>query len=214
MKVIAVNGSPRKNWNTDILLKKALEGAQSKGADTEIIHLYDLNFKGCTSCFACKVKNSKYIGRCAMKDELTSVLEKISECDSLILGSPIYLGNITGEMRSFLERLIFPNSSYNLGVSSVYKGKISTGFIYTMNGPKWYAGLKNYKTVFNCNKHYLKKLNGISEILLSSNTYQFSDYSKYEASKFNEKRKAKVKEEKFPKDCQKAFEMGIKLVEI
>jgi multimeric flavodoxin WrbA len=41
--------SPRKNWNTDILLQKDLEGAQSKGADTEIIHIYDLNYKGCTS---------------------------------------------------------------------------------------------------------------------------------------------------------------------
>ena len=95
MKVIAVNGSPRKNWNTDILLQKSLEGAKSKGADTEIIHLYDLNFKGCTSCFACKRKDSKYIGHCAMKDDLTSLLEKILECNVLLLGSPIYLGNIT-----------------------------------------------------------------------------------------------------------------------
>ena len=71
MKVIAVNGSPRKNWNTTTLLQKALDGAKSKGADTEIIHLYDLNFKGCTSCFACKRKNNLNIGHCAMKDDLT-----------------------------------------------------------------------------------------------------------------------------------------------
>jgi len=54
MKVIAVNGSPRKKWNTATLLHKALDGAKSIGAQTEFIHLYDLNFKGCTSCFACK----------------------------------------------------------------------------------------------------------------------------------------------------------------
>jgi len=59
MKAIAVNGSPRKTWNTAQLLKKALEGAAGAGAETKIIHLYDLNFKGCTSCFACKRKNSK-----------------------------------------------------------------------------------------------------------------------------------------------------------
>ena len=55
MKVIAVNGSPRKKWNTATLLERALEGAASKGAETELVHLYDLDFKGCVSCFACKM---------------------------------------------------------------------------------------------------------------------------------------------------------------
>lgn len=54
MKVIALNGSPRKKWNTATLLKHALDGAASKGAETELIHLYDYNYKGCISCFACK----------------------------------------------------------------------------------------------------------------------------------------------------------------
>ncbi|SPF52384.1 hypothetical protein SBF1_5670010 [Candidatus Desulfosporosinus infrequens] len=56
MKIIAINGSPRKKWNTDILLNKALEGAASQGAETELIHLYDLNYKGCISCFACEAE--------------------------------------------------------------------------------------------------------------------------------------------------------------
>ena len=56
MKVIAINGSPRKNGNTVTLLQKALEGAKSMGADTEIVHLYDLNFKGCTSALPVKEK--------------------------------------------------------------------------------------------------------------------------------------------------------------
>ena len=51
MKVIAFNGGPRKNWNTAMLLEKALEGAKSQGAETELIHLYELNYKGCISCF-------------------------------------------------------------------------------------------------------------------------------------------------------------------
>jgi len=51
MKVIAFNGSPRKKWNTSTLLEKALEGASSKGAETELIHLYDLNYRGCISWF-------------------------------------------------------------------------------------------------------------------------------------------------------------------
>ena len=59
MKILAVNGSPRKNWNTATLLGKALEGATSQGAETEFDHLYDLNFKGCQSCFSCKTMGGK-----------------------------------------------------------------------------------------------------------------------------------------------------------
>ena len=54
MKIIAINGSPRRNRNTAALLDKALEGAAAAGAETELIHLYPLDFKGCASCFCCK----------------------------------------------------------------------------------------------------------------------------------------------------------------
>ncbi len=66
MKVFAVNGSPRKNWNTAALLSKALEGAASLGAETELIHLYDLSFKGCVSCFTCKLRGGKSYGKCVV----------------------------------------------------------------------------------------------------------------------------------------------------
>lgn len=211
MKAIAVNGSPRKKWNTAALLQMALDGAKSVGADTEFIHLYDLNYKGCTSCFACKTKDCKHIGRCAMKDELTSVLDEISECDVLILGSPIYLGNITGEMQSFLERLVFPKISYSVGHGSVFKGRIATGFIYTMNAPESFVEIMNYEAIFQRGQGYLKKLNGTTEYLLCMDTYQFNDYSKYEASMFNEKHKAQVKAKQFPLDCQEAFDLGARL---
>lgn len=55
-KAIALNGSPRKNGNTATLLQKALAGAAEAGAETELIHLIDLDYKGCSSCFACKRK--------------------------------------------------------------------------------------------------------------------------------------------------------------
>ena len=214
MKVIAVNGSPRKNWNTAKLLQKALQGAESKGARTELIHLYDLNFKGCSSCFACKRKNSKWNGLCAMKDDLTEVLKKVLECNILLLGSPIYFGNITGEMRSFLERFLFPNLSYNAGQRSLFQGNITSGFIYTMNVTEDQAKLLHYESVFQQCASLLRLFNGASEILLSYDTYQFKDYSLYEASKFDETHKAKMKTEQFPKDSQKAFELGVKLASI
>jgi len=76
MKVLAFNGSPRKTWNTATLLNKALEGAASQGAETELIHLYDLNYKGCISCFACKTKGGKSYGKCPIQDDLAGLQAK------------------------------------------------------------------------------------------------------------------------------------------
>ena len=80
MKVMAFNGSPRKKrWNTITLLENALEGAQSAGAETELVHLYDLSFSGCISCFSCKKIERKENGVCAVKDDLTPILVQIKE---------------------------------------------------------------------------------------------------------------------------------------
>lgn len=77
MNILAFNGSPRKNNNTGILLIKALEGAASQGASTELINLYDLNYKGCMSCFACKTKNGKSYGKCPINDDLKPIFKKL-----------------------------------------------------------------------------------------------------------------------------------------
>jgi multimeric flavodoxin WrbA len=73
VKVLAINGSPRKKWNTATLLEKALEGPASLGPVTKLIHLYDLDFKGCTSCFACKLNGGKGHGKCVINDGLTTL---------------------------------------------------------------------------------------------------------------------------------------------
>ena len=101
MKVMFINGSPRKNWNTDILMKNALEGAVSAEAEAEMVYLYDLKFRGCVSCMACKLKKEPRPNRCIQIDDLTTVLDKVHEADAVVLGSPIYFSEATGEMRSF-----------------------------------------------------------------------------------------------------------------
>ncbi|MDD2614935.1 MAG: flavodoxin family protein [Methanosarcina sp.] len=212
MKVIAINGSPRKNWNTATLLEKALEGAKSEGAETEIVHLYNLEFKGCISCFACKVKGGKNLARCSIKDELTPVLEKLEVADAAILGSPIYLGNSTGEMRSFMERYIFPYITYSVDVQTFYPKNIPVGYIYTMNIKEENFGMFCLDKVIDLNERLATRIFGYSESLWSTDTYQFDDYSKYLSSIFNPEEKEKRRKEVFPQDCQKAFEMGARFV--
>jgi multimeric flavodoxin WrbA len=208
MKVMAINGSPRKEWNTATLLEKALEGAASQGAETELIHLYDLSFKGCKSCFACKTRGGESYGRCAVEDDLTPILQRAAEADAIILGSPFYFGTASGEMRSFMERLMFPYLAYSGPPRSLFPRKINTGFIYTMNARQEGMKPSGQEARVTGNERLLTMLFGASESLCSYDTYQFEDYSKVVADLFDPEEKAKRREEVLPKDCEKAFEMG------
>lgn len=212
MKLIAINGSPRKSENTAILLNKALEGAVSQGAETELIQLYDQNYKGCISCFACKLKNGKSYGKCAVKDDLTPILEKVANADAIILGSPIYFGAVTGGMRSFVERFMFPYLVYDKSHSSLFGRKIPTGFIYTMNVTNQQMKDIGYEQSLSVVENMMKNLFGSFESLIVNDTYQFNDYSKYVITAFDEKEKAQVRRDQFPKDCKNAFDMGVSLV--
>jgi multimeric flavodoxin WrbA len=212
MKIIAFNGSPRKEWNTALLLKKALEGASSQGAETELIHLYDLNYKGCISCFSCKEKGGASYGRCVVKDALKPVFKHIETADGLIFGSPVYVGSITGQTQSFLERLVFPYLMYTDPPGSLFPKKIPAGFIYTMGLTEELMEKFGYTQRFTGMERLLTRIFGSSETLLSFDTYQFEDYSKVVAPRFNPAEKLKRRQEVFPKDCQKAFEMGARFV--
>jgi multimeric flavodoxin WrbA len=208
MKVMAFNGSPRKKHNTATLLECALKGAASRGSATELIHLYDLNYKGCISCFACKTKGGKSYGRCAVQDDLTPIFRKIEEADAIILGSPIYYGTVSGEMKSFMERLLFPYTEYTATYSSVFPKKIKAGFIYTMNVPEELMQEIGYSQQFKLHEATLQRIFGASEYMCSFDTYQFDDYSKFVSSRFDPEKKLQRHKEIFPQDCEKAFEMG------
>ena len=107
-EVIILNASPRKNWNTYKMCESFANGVNKAGGQAKIINLYDINFKGCRSCFACKLKGGKYFGRCAYPDALTPILDEISQAYGVVLASPIYFGDVTGVARSLIERLFFP----------------------------------------------------------------------------------------------------------
>ncbi len=209
MNVIAVNGSPRKNWNTSELLKSALEGAASVGAKTELIHLYDIEFKGCTSCFACKIVGGKFEGRCAMQDELTPVLDKIyQEADVLLLGSPIYFGGMTGESRSFMERLLFASMVYSNPPRSMFPRQIKSGLIYTMNLTEQGSDERKYPVLYQTAEAYFARILGSAQTLCIYDTCQLADFSKIVMEYIDPEYKLKRKQDVFPEECRKAFEFG------
>ena len=212
MKVIAINGSARKGWNTHTLLQKALDGAAAKGAQTEMINLYDLDYKGCLGCLGCKRKGGE-VGRCAVKDGLRPVFDKIAECNALILGSPIYIGEVTGEMRSFYERLTFQYISYDKDRAPLFNRRIKTAFIFTTNCPEDFYEKVGYIAKFREYEDMLARMFGESRTLAVSETWQIDDYDKYHMTMFDVPERRRRREEIFPQDCEKAFALGEWMVE-
>ena len=206
MKTIIVNASPRKNWNTAQLLKKAQEGAQSVGSEVEYVDLYDLNYNGCRSCLACKRKGITEPCRCYWKDGLSPVLEKILQADRLIAGTPIYYSEPTGGFRSFMERMTFPAMSYN-DYSSVFKGHVDVDVFLTMNAPLQYYK-QAYERQFQEYFAPFRFLNGKIRLFPVCDTLQVKDYSMYDMAGFSEEHKKAVHDDEFPKALDLAFKIG------
>lgn len=218
-KVIILNASPRKNFNTAKLLKEAQKGAEQAGAGVEYFNLYDYNFLGCRSCFACQRKGSITEGVCAIKDDIRPILERCINADAIIIGSPVYFSYPTGVFRSFAERLLFANHTYMVdkekgGLKRRLDKIIPTGIIYTMNCPEQLAKDINYDVILEESVRSFKHIMGYAESLYSYDTKQFADFSKYNCDLFDEKHKDEVQQTQFPKDLQKAYELGQKLVKM
>lgn len=99
VKIIGIVGSPRSNGNTQILVKAALEAAKEVGADTELIKLNEIEIEPCIACNICKDT-----GECAIYDGVADVLEKMVEADGIILGSPVYFGSVTSQLKMLMDR--------------------------------------------------------------------------------------------------------------
>ncbi len=101
MKVLAINGSPRKSGNTAILLEKVLEPLIKDGIEVEVYNLGGKDINSCTGCFNCiKLKNK----RCSHKNDiLNQLLAKMEEVDAIIIGSPTYFGDVTSEVKTLID---------------------------------------------------------------------------------------------------------------
>ena len=208
-KIMIIDGGPRKNFNTASMLQKFAEGAKSVSSEIEVksVRLYGLDFKGCMSCMACKIKG-RASNVCKFKDALTPILEEIAQADGLVLGSPIYFGQITGLMQAFLERLAFPWLSYN-DYSLTAPKRMPVVLIETMNGTPDRNNSQGYGPMEYCISNAL----GTPEHLIAYNTYQVKNYNNYELRGFSEPDKRQYREEHWEEDLQKAFDAGQRMAE-
>ena len=125
MQILAINGSPRKQGNTSTLIESILAGARSAGAETTMVRLHDINLKGCMGSLSCR----KEPGVCKQEDDLSPYLEAMKTCDGYVIGSPIYMYHITGQMKIFVDRV------YSLYVSQDdggYKAALPPGKTFAL----------------------------------------------------------------------------------
>ena len=101
MRILAFNGSPRPQGNTSTIVNAVLEGAKEDGAKTTHVMLDELELKGCQGCLTCR----KNPGNCARRDGLSPYLEELKSCDAVLVGCPIYMYHVAGQMKLLVDRL-------------------------------------------------------------------------------------------------------------
>lgn len=105
MKVVAFNGSPKKEGNTYHAIKMVAEELEKEGIEVEIVHVGNKAIRGCLACNACERNNNE---RCIIDtDEVNEWIQKMKEADGIILGSPVFYSGIAGTMKSFLDRAFY-----------------------------------------------------------------------------------------------------------
>jgi multimeric flavodoxin WrbA len=102
MKVVAFNGSARKDGNTALLIRRVLKVLEQEGIETELIQLGGKHLRGCRACRGCIERKNK---RCVYDgDKMNEHIEKMLEADGIILGSPVYFSMMTSEMKALIDR--------------------------------------------------------------------------------------------------------------
>lgn len=122
MKVVAFNGSPRKEGNTYEAIKIVAEQLKAENIEVEIMQVGNKKIQGCTACNSCyKTRNE----RCIIDDEVNEWIQKIKEADGIVLGSPVHFSDIGATMKAFLDRATYVASANN----NLFRHKVGTGVI-------------------------------------------------------------------------------------
>ena len=101
MRVIGINASPRKKANTQTLVEAVLAGAEKNGAGTRLVNLRELKINGCLGCEGCK----KHLGKCVQKDDMTALLQDLTDYDAIVLGTPVYWFHVSAQFKMLVDRL-------------------------------------------------------------------------------------------------------------
>jgi multimeric flavodoxin WrbA len=101
MKVVGFIGSPRKKGNTTTIVNEVLRGAQEAGAETKVFNLNQLGIRGCQACYKCQTPE----GKCVQKDDMAPLYDEIYSADAVVIGTPIYMFQVTGQTKTFIDRL-------------------------------------------------------------------------------------------------------------
>ena len=210
-KIVAINASPRTTWNTATLVREAAKGAETEGAEVQVFDLYRLEkFTGCISCFGCKLPEHQ--GVCVCKDGLTQVLEEIRTADGLIIGVPNYLGDVSAAFRALYERLVFQALTYKVEPRSYNEHLIPVLFIMTSNCSEDFYSQIGYDKMLENYKNTLSGMVGPTKIMVSGDTLQVNDYSKYNWTMFDSEAKKVRHDTVFPQEIEKAFLLGAEMV--
>ncbi|MBR6701133.1 MAG: flavodoxin family protein [Firmicutes bacterium] len=212
-KIVAINASPRVEWNTSTLVREASKGAEAEGAQVKVFDLYELEkFTGCIACFGCKLPG--HLGACAYKDGLAEVLEEIRDADGLIIGTPNYLGDASAAFRALYERLVFQYITYKKEPANYNKRSIPVLLIMTSNCAEAQYPQRGYDKVLETYQNMLSNMVGPTKVLICGETLQVDDYSIYNWTKYDPEVKKARHEEVFPGKMKDAFELGAEMVRV
>ena len=188
MHILLIQCSGRKTGSTALLFEQVKEKAAEAGHRVELVHLRELSFDGCHSCLHCKLNKAPWneTAHCAMRDDLRDVLAKAQEADVMLIGSPIYFGNLSSYAYAFLERLFYPAHVADEARSTLWGKRTPTGYVLTMSADTEAP----YKPMVDNILQTSGRVIGPAEALYIVDTDQFVDYDKYYAPKQDAAHKA------------------------
>jgi multimeric flavodoxin WrbA len=212
MNIFAVNGSPRRRWNTELLLEHAVQGATSGGdMRSEMAQLYPMRYSGCIGCYACKRKENP-AGLCRLNDRLTPLLKKAQQADVLLLATPVYFFGESAGMRAFIERLFYPWTAFLRDSYASRRPKpIAAGLLYTLAGTERTVPEHGHEHFADSTNVFFSFHFPEYERLLAYETLHTDDYAALALDGFDPEGRRKSREERFPKDCAQAYALGVSL---
>jgi multimeric flavodoxin WrbA len=160
MKVLAINGSPRKGGNTELLIKEVFKTLEAADVETEVMHIGGKVVNGCTACGKCRTEKD---GRCHIKNDLLNAcIEKMEDADGIILGSPVYFADITSELKALIDVAGYASR----GAGNPFRRKAGAGVVAARRA----GGMTAFDSI---NRFFL-----INEMIIPGSSYWNIGYGK------------------------------------